>query len=65
MAEQVRQQQTNGVPKECYPIPDEEIKAAIQSKPKIAENYHLAEVSIRISNPLGTIKFYTGVLGMT
>ena len=65
MAEQVRQQQTNGVPKECYPIPDEEIKAAIRSKPKIAENYHLAEVSIRISNPLATIKFYTGVLGMT
>lgn len=58
-------QQTDEMTKRCYPIPDEEIKAAIQIKPKIAENYHLAEVSIRISNPLATIKFYTGVLGMT
>ena len=56
---------TDEMTKRYYPIPDEEIKAAIQSKPKIAENYHLAEVSIRISNPLATIKFYTGVLGMT
>lgn len=64
MTDQVKQQ-TDEIFKKCYPIPDYEVKAAIQSKPKIAENYHLAEVSIRISNPLATIKFYTGVLGMT
>ena len=50
--------------RKCFPT-DEEIKEAIQNKPKIAEEFHLAEVSIRISNPLATIRFYTGVLGMT
>jgi len=47
-----------------YPT-EAEIRNAIQPKPKIAEDFLLAEVSIRISNPLATIKFYTGVLGMT
>ena len=47
-----------------YPT-EAEIRNAVQPKPKIADDFLLAEVFIRISNPLATIKFYTGVLGMT
>lgn len=46
-------------------IPNEEVLAAVQPKPKSTKDFLLAEVSIRISNPVKTIEFYTGVLGMT
>ena len=45
-------------------IPDQDILSAVCNKPITTDKFHLAEVSIRISNPLKTIEFYTGILGM-
>ena len=47
-----------------YPT-KEEIASAVQEQHDSTKQFVLTETAIRISNPLATIKFYTGVLGMT
>ncbi|XP_066924487.1 lactoylglutathione lyase-like [Clytia hemisphaerica] len=55
---------SSSVTRMSYPS-KEEISNAVQESHSSTKQFVLTETAIRISKPLETIKFYTGVLGMT